>query len=107
MTTLVHRGSVLACSLGWLLRPCSAHLAGTTRVLEQSESQTSWIAGDARVVFESPAAGVLVFRMTGRMHPSFVPKFEATVTEYAQRGEKVDLFFDTAGMTGYHPEFRE
>ncbi len=64
-------------------------------------------ADEGQVEFEEPAPGVLLFRLKGRMSADLVPHFERTVAPHVERGQQLDLFFDTREMKSYHPEFRE
>jgi hypothetical protein len=66
-----------------------------------------WSTETGHVLYEQRAPGVLVFRMSGRMDPSFVDHFEQAVAPFVALSKQVDLFFDTHAMTGYHPLFRE
>ncbi len=71
------------------------------------KGERRWEADGAAVVLEQPARGVLVFRMSGRMMPGLVEHFRGAVAPFVAANERVDLFFDTLKMSGYHPQFRD
>lgn len=65
-----------------------------------------WSLGDAEVSVSRPAPEVIVYVFKGRMVPEFVEHIRAAAEPLVASGKRVDLFFDTEPMTGYHPEFR-
>src|SRR5262245_54243319 len=69
--------------------------------------ERQWSTETGRVALEMPARGVLVFRISGFMDPGFVAHFGAAAAPFVATNEKVDFFFDTTEMSGFHPKFRE
>jgi len=67
----------------------------------------SWDGAQGNVRASRPATGVLLFAFSGRMTPDLVARIRAFVADEIARANKVDVFFDTEAMAGYHPEFRD
>lgn len=66
-----------------------------------------WQSADATMRVRRPAAGVVVYRFSGKMTPEFVPKIRAVAGEVLASMDSIACFFDTEDMSGYHPEFRK
>jgi hypothetical protein len=73
-----------------------------------ASGEERWREGACEASARRPAEGVVVYVFRGRMESTIVPSIERFAqASLATPSSRVDLFFDTEGMSGYHPHFRE
>lgn len=70
-------------------------------------SDAIWNGEHGQVRASRPAPGVVLYAFSGRMTPELVERIRDYAAEEIGRAGRVDVFFDTEAMTGYHPEFRD
>lgn len=71
------------------------------------QNRRRFCIGDGELVVQRPGPGVVLYVIKGRMTPEFVPHFRQAAQSVVDLGRQVSVFFDTEGMRGYHPAFRD